>query len=261
MSRPVLFLLALMLATVAAEARAQGYTPAADRVIAQARKAAGGAAWYRLRGWHETGREGGVAYESWIDPVRYGLRLETRDGAGVHVEGFNGQAVWRILPGGATTAVNDHSALAQARTTAFFAAACYYYPGRFDVRGDYRGVRTFSGRAFDVVEVQPWGAQARELWFDRRTHLLGRIVDRSGGRWSALAVSDYRRVGPVLVPFRYTAEAGAGAAVQSRQIATLAFTPSERDLFSLATPALVSKAVPGSSLEAAREPAAAVRRP
>ena len=59
---------------------------------------------------------------------------------------------------------------------------------------------------FDVVEVKPYGGKARELWFDRRSHLLGRIVDRSGPRPVTVSLSDYRRVGPVQVAMRFTVE-------------------------------------------------------
>jgi hypothetical protein len=231
-------LLVLALACLAAPAHAQGYSPAAQKVLSRALAASGGSGWLRLRGWHETGRRAtGAAYESWIDPLRYGLRVETREAGGVAVHGFNGQADWRIQPTGAVSAVNDHASLAEARTTAFFSAPCYFFPGRYDVRGELRGVRRRGAKAYDVVEVQPWGGGARELWFDQRTHLLARIVDRSGRRSSAVAVSDYRRVGPVLVAFRYTSEPGGPPDPLARQVETLAFTPADRNLFSLAHPA------------------------
>lgn len=256
-----LLLLSLLLSSVALQARAQGYTPAAERVVAQARTAAGGASWYRLRGWREQGRQGGAPYERWIDPVRYGLRNETHEPGGLHVDGFNGQAVWQILPDGMTTAVNDHAALAQARTTAFFGADCFFYPGRFDVRGDYKGVRGHRGRDYDVVEVQPWGGQPRELWFDRRTHLLGRIVDRTGGRPLAVTVSDYRRVGRVLVAFRYAPEPGGPPGATARQIDSVVLAPVDRDLFSLEHPALISKARPPPPAAPATAPQSALATP
>jgi hypothetical protein len=125
--------------------------------------------------------------------------------------------------------VNDHPALARARTTAFFEGGLYLFPGRFGAKGDYLGVRRKDGRAYRVVAVTPWNGRPRELWFDARTHLLARIVDRTGGRTQAMAVSDYRKVGPVRVAFRYAPEGGGPV----RQIESLAFTPADRGLFSL----------------------------
>ena len=239
------FAVLLAIAGLAGQAQAQGYSRPAQRVISQAFAATGGSGWRLLRGWRETGVRDGVPYESWIDPVRYGLRIETQEADGLHIFGFNGQAVWRVMPSGAMTAVNDHEALAAARTEAFFAAGCWLFPGRFDARGDYVGVRRMRGRAYDVLRVQPWNGQPRELWFDQRSHLLARIVDPGAPR-PAVQVSDYRKVGPVLVAFRYAPEGGGAGGLLVRQRETLAFTPSDRDLFSLNRPEALAKVQRGA---------------
>lgn len=235
-SRRLTLLLALLFASLAVTAQAQGYSRAAERVLSRAFTATGGSGWYMLRGWHETGRQGGVAYESWIDPVRYGLRTETRGAEGLRIHGFNGQADWQVRPDGVITAVNDPATLAKARTEAFFAANCFFFRGRFDARGDYVGVRSLAGRTYDVLRIQPWGGEPRELWFDQSSRLLRRIVDRSGRRAMATEVSDYRKVGPVLVPFRLAPESGGSAGPLGRQRETLAFAPIERSRFSLNRP-------------------------
>jgi hypothetical protein len=230
----ILFLAAVLsLAAAAAEAaQTIGYAPAAQKVLAQARQAAGGSGWDHLRGWHEVGRRAGQRYEAWIDPLRYGLRVEDHAPAGLEVRGFNGAGEWRIRPGGAVTGVDVRSRPSEARTEAFFDVHGYFYPGRFDASADYLGVRKARGLGFDVVRVKPWGGTARELWFDRRTHLLARTVDRSGARPVALSLSDYRRIGDVRVAFRMTPEDEAGAS-EARQVESLDFRPADRAVFSL----------------------------
>jgi hypothetical protein len=193
-----------------------------------------------LRGWHETGRLGAVRYETWLDPIRYGLRVETYDPAGRRVQGFNGAGEWRILPSGWATGAADPATLAQVRTAAFFGGSFYFYPGRYDARGAYVGVRQVGDRAFDVLNIRPWGGSPRELWFDRRTHLLSRIVDRTGPRPVTVELSDYRRVGPVLVAFRHTIDDGAPGGPGTRQMESLAFTPADRGIFSLPRPTAAS---------------------
>ena len=227
------FGLALALATAAG---AQGYSPAAQRVLARARAAAGGAGWNGLRGWHETGRLGGVAYEAWLDPLRYGMRVETREADGTHVHGFNGGGDWRIAPSGAMTGADVRTRISPARTDAFFDVHGYFYPGRFDARGEYLGVRTLQGRRYEVVMVKPWAAEPRELWFDARTHLLARMVDRTGPKPTAVRFSDYRKVGPVRVAFRIWTEGPGGAPTSVRQVDSVSFPPVERNLFSLPRP-------------------------
>jgi len=215
-----------------AEARGQGYSRAAQKVLTQARAATGGAGWNLLRGWHETGREGAVAYEAWLDPLRYGLRIEVHEAAGgVRTRGFNGQGAWQIAPGGGTTGAGDGEPVAKARTEAFFRVQGFLYSGRFDAAGRYLGLRNLGGRSFDVLEVKPWGGEARELWFDRRSHLLTRMVERAGPKPVTTEVSDYRRVGPVRVAFRYAPDSG-----EARTVDALTFAPADRDIFGLPRP-------------------------
>ena len=218
----------------ATAALADGYSRPAQRVIARARAASGGSGWDLLRGWHETGRDGANRYESWSDPLRYGLRIESQDSGGKRVTGFNGGGAWRILPTGTAPDLAGLPSVNQARTAAFFRVNGYLYPGRIDARGDYVGVRQSGGRSFEVVNVRPWGGTPRELWFDRRTHLLARTVDRSAGRPVTTEISDYRKVGPVLVAFRYAVE-GAGPGGE-RQLESLDFLPADRAIFSLPRP-------------------------
>jgi len=239
LSRVVSLVLGLALVCVAGAAAAQGYTAAARRVLDQARAASGGAGWNQLRGWHEVTTQGEARYETWIDPIRYGLRIETREPTSRRIQGFNGAGEWRILPSGAATGAADAATLAEMRTAAFFAGSFYFFPGRYDARGSHVGVRKDGERAFDVLSIQPWGGKPRELWFDRRTRLLARIVDRTGPRPVTVELSDYRRVGPVLVAFRRTVEGGA----QERRLESLAFTPADRSIFSLPRPTAASPAV------------------
>jgi len=223
---------ALTCLALAAPADARTMSAPADRVLMAARAASGGAGWRYLRGWHEVGHLDGAPYETWIDPLRYGMRTETREAAGVRVHGFNGQGDWEIAPGGAATGTGDPVAVARARTAAFFSGELFLYAGRFEAKVALAGVRQAGGKSYDVLKMQPWGGNAREVWIDRRTHLVARIVDRSGPRPVTVELSDYRKVGPVRVAFHYWLEAADGA-VHERQIETLAFAPPDRDLFSL----------------------------
>lgn len=224
--------LGLALSVLAVQAHAQGYSRTAQQVLAQARAAAGGGAWNWLRGWHETGRLGDQRYEAWFDPLRYGMRVETRGPAGLAVRGFNGLGDWRIAASGAVTGVDVTRTVSAARTEAFYDGHGYFYPGRFDARGEFLGVRRAQGQAYEVVMVKPWGAQPRELWFDARTHLLARMVDRSGARPAAISFSDYRKVGALRVAFRMTEEGGGAV----RQLESLDFAPVDRARFSLPRP-------------------------
>ena len=213
----------------------QGYSVGAQQILARARQASGGAGWALLRGWHETGHIGGPsgpqAYESWFDTLRYGSRIETHGPDGLSVRGFNGQGGWRIAPNGVSTPIDDHAQAAAIRTEAFLGGGGMFYTSRFDAHGETIGTRGLRGKTFEVISVSPWSGAPRELWFDRRTHLLARIVDRTTAQPVTIELSDYRKVGPLLVAFHAHTE-GAGPP-QDRQIDTVTFAPADRALFSL----------------------------
>lgn len=226
--------LALVLC-LAGHAQAQN-SPDAQRVINRARAATGGSGWNLLRGVHEVGEEAGVRFERWVDPIRYGIRTETHGPTGKLVAAYNGAGEWRILPGGVITGSVEKDVMAEVRSDAFFGAYGYHYPSRFDLRSSHIGTRTSQGREFDVLRVQPAGGEPRELWFDHRTGLLGLIVDETGPKQSRIELSDYRKVGPVQVPFKATISGGGRAKSEERVLKSVDFPIADRDLFSLPPP-------------------------
>jgi hypothetical protein len=219
---------------------ADGYSRPAEEVLAQARKASGGAGWNLLRGIHVTGHEaragGDVRFETWVDPLRYGMRTETHEAGGVIVQGFNGQGDWQILPDGKIVAIDDRAAVDRLRTETFLAAGGVFYTSRFEAHGELIGVKTSGGKSFDVLNVEPWGGAPRELWFDRATHLLSRIVDRTGPQPVITELSDYRLVGPVKVAFRSVVRGPGAGDLRERKLDAVTFTPADRSLFSLPRP-------------------------
>lgn len=230
--RILLLALALVLAPVLGAANAQN-SPAAERVFERARAATGGRGWNALRGLHETGVEEGRRYQRWADPLRYGLRRETETPEGRLVQGYNGVAEWRILPNGAQTGSVERSVVARLRSDAFFGAWAFYFPSRFDLRSTHLGVRKDRGRDFDVVRVQPAGGQPRELWFDRKTGLLSLMVIEDAAGRTTVEASDYRKVGPVKLPFKWVTSAPGQARTIERRIEKADFIPLDRALFSL----------------------------
>ena len=234
--RTILFAMVAVLAmTVSGAAQAQ-YAPEAVRVMERARAASGGKAWARVAGLHEVGLEGGFRYERWADPLRLGLRTDTGTAAGRVVRGYNGAGAWSLHPTTAIAASEPTPNLAAARSDAYVAGYGYYFRSRFDARASYVGVRPSDGRSFEVVRVHPNGGEPRELWFDRKTGLLGRIVDPDGKTPLTVEVSDYRRVGGVMVPFRFVTFGGGLAKPVERVLEKVDFNAAPRDIFSLPRP-------------------------
>ncbi|WP_337187600.1 hypothetical protein [Phenylobacterium sp.] len=228
------FLLAILLLLAAPAAAVAQYGPGVPAVVDKARSAMGGsAAWAGVRGFHETGAEGGQPYQRWIDTLRYGERTEVGTGPQQFVQGYNGYGAWWQPFGRARPPGSDAELMARARSEAFFGAYGYLFPGRFDFRSTYLGVRPSGGKSFDVVRVHPEAGAPREVWFDRATGLPGRMVEGRGGETLTLEFGDYRRVGRLMLPFLVTATgAGRPKPVERRLEKIEAVTP-DRALFSL----------------------------
>lgn len=203
------------------------YSSQAQQVINQARAATGGGAWNVIRGMYEIGQQGGVRYERWADPIRYGWRVETHEAAGKRTRAFNGAAEWEILPDGGVTGSDHALVISKARGESFFATWGLFFPSRYDIRTAYIGVRQHEGRTFDVIAVRAATAAPRELWFDRKTRHLGRMIDRNGVKQTVTEISDYRKVGPVTVPFKHVVDG------VERIAESIDFRVADRDLFSL----------------------------
>lgn len=236
--RTILFAVAAALAAMAVAGAAQAqYAPDAVRVMERAKAASGGKAWARVAGLHEVGVEGGFRYERWADPLRFGIRTDVGTPAGRVVRGYNGAGAWSLHPTDALAAAEPAPNMAAARAEAYVAGYGYFSRSRFDARASYVGVRQADGRSFEVVRAHPNGGEPRELWFDRKTGLLGRIVDPVGKAPRTVEVSDYRRVGGVMVPFRFVTFGGGLAKPVERVLEAVDLKPVPREVFSLPRPA------------------------
>lgn len=174
--------------------------PDARSVIAASKLASGGAAWDELTGSYERGEHNGSPYETWLDFRRYGMVIRA---AGV-TNGFDGKAAWRRDRAGRVEVRHDPAAATEAVTTAYMSTNGYFFPERFKAKTSYvRDVAEDASR-FDVLRVEPVGGRPLELWFDTHTHLVARILGRSGPQAITVRLSDYRPVGKVLIPFNVT---------------------------------------------------------
>ena len=220
--------LALLASALAVQAPAGAAPPSpAAIVLKDAKIATGASAWDKLPGAYEEGDQGGARFQKWVDYQGYGMRIETQGASGSETRGYNGQVAW-------TTAAQGAGAgdAAEARTAAFLAAHGYYFVDRFKARARYlRLVKEDKDTAFEIIEVVPEGGRPVELWFDRKTHLLARIVDARAPRPVTIALSDYRKAGKVRVPYRATVTDASGKVVSEGVLRLVEHKPVPRSSF------------------------------
>ncbi len=172
-----------------------------ERILAEARAACGGAAWDRVAGWHERGRiataGGGGSYEEWAAMSRPAMALRTEvPGAPLSHIGVDGATAWRVLPGGAIDAGPPAGPARPHRRDAYLSNFGYLQPQRFPATVVAGDARTMGGVVYDIVAVRPTATEDFELWVDRASHHVGRIV--VGGQIAEFR--DYRTVAGVCAP-------------------------------------------------------------
>ena len=207
-------------------------TPDARAVLDAAKAATGGAAWDRLDGSYESGKHGDTEYRTWLDFRHYGMRSEGGPANAARVHAFDGNVSWDQRPDGAVKINQDPAALVEAITTAFSSNNGFFFPRRFPGTVRYLRTGTIDTRSFDVIEVKPEGGRAFELWFDRKTHLMGRIDDLHGTPAVTVDISDYRKVGPVLIGFHGVVRIPDGTVVEELNVGTVVLTKVDRSRFS-----------------------------
>jgi len=208
MKTPVLLLAAALACRAAIAA------PAAAELLAQAREAAGGAAWdgvaqLEARGRIVTSGLPGRWHRS--EDLRRGRFTEAADVGVFRVsEGFDGTRRWRQDPSGGVHDLDAPFSRAMRVTDAWLARRGWLR-GEPGVALGEVAEREDAGRVLDVVTATPQDGQAVELQFDARTHLLARSVRRMPISTQTVAYADYRAVGGLQLPHRIeSGDSGSG---------------------------------------------------
>ena len=174
-------------------------------LVARARLAAGGDRLDAVRTLHlrlhveDSGLTGSADVVVDLPGGRYARRY--RLGPESLADGFDGTTAW-IADASGWPLPQDAGAIAGAiRDAAYQLSGALYVPRRNSATARYLGDRDEGGARFAVLSVTPRGGVPFEEWIDRRTFLVARVVEPQGPLAGATYLSDYRRVGGMLVPF------------------------------------------------------------
>jgi hypothetical protein len=207
LARAALLLLALAPAAGLASAPAADAADRrhAERLLDSARAATGGAAWKSVRtiryraAVSAGGRSGSTETVEETLTGRYADRYivgQVRGG-----QGFDGARSWmsdvtgtRISSGGPDGARADV-------TEVYRRSLAYWFRSRHAARLRALGERDEGGRSFELIAIEPSGGRPFEMWLDARTHRIARITESGPAGRRITELSDYRRVGDVLLPF------------------------------------------------------------
>lgn len=192
----------------------------AEAVVEASKRATGGSRWDSVAGCEEEGsRGGGMTYTTRFSLEKYGMRVDSRRGDTSRSMGFDGKVRWQSLEG-KTDIRADADSLREARLTNYLSINGFFFPERFPATFKYLRQAKEAGGKFDVLEITASGARPLEVWFDRRTHFIRKVVDTAGTPPVTVVASDYRRFGDFTVAGTLTISAMDGTVVGSGVVAS-----------------------------------------
>jgi membrane-associated protease RseP (regulator of RpoE activity) len=203
----------------------------AARLLSEVKAATGGTKWDRIRTWHEKGtfQAGDLkgTHEAWLDFPRLRSFTDDRGASAIlgtirDANGWNGKVAWSADQTGDVYIADSEEARSAAIGTAYVAAFAYLFFNKRHAAIEAKAPQTAAGTQFDVVLVSPRGTDPFELWIDRASHRVQRVVQIAGVDKITSLFSDFREVAGVAVPFRMI-QSGAKAAgpPQSWQLASV----------------------------------------
>ncbi len=187
--------MALMLCSaIAGVSEARSFAPKAKAVIAASKHATGGTAWDKPEGCVERGThaDGAVSYLTRFSLRTYGMRTDDDRGGKVRSMGFDGKVRWQAAGSGPAETSADRASIQEAIVTNYLSINGFFFPDRFPATFRYVRAASEGGRRFDIVEITPKKGRPLQIWFDRQTHLIRRVVDIQAVPAVRVEASDYR---------------------------------------------------------------------
>lgn len=180
--------------------------PAAEAILAEAKAAAGGDAWDRIRTLRGTGtmRTSGLTgpVEA-LDDLEHGRFLDRFTlGPMSGAQGYDGKAVWSQDTARQVREESGGEARLAAINEAYRRRLAYWFPARGEASIELRGAKREEGRELLVLTLTPEGGRPFDLWIDAATHLVDRVVEKMAMETRTTFLSDYRVVEGVKLPFR-----------------------------------------------------------
>ena len=124
--------------------------------------------------------------------------------------GFDGTTPWQKDLSGTVTLQQGGDAQVLAINDAYRTSGKWWLPDRggAEIVGD--GEKTEGGATYEVLTVTPKGGKPFDAWFDAKTHLLAKTVEKQSSQTITTTFSDYRPVDGVLLPYKLVIDSGVG---------------------------------------------------
>jgi hypothetical protein len=218
-------LLKLAFSTTALLAFATGALAATPAAIVAANKAAsGGAAWdskATLKAEYAYSGQGMTGWTRSTTDLKNGRWIdEYKVGPVSGANGFDGKTAWQRDPSGTVTTQEGGEQRELAINEGYRRANLWWQPNFGGASVGNVSQTSDNGTRYDVLTVTPAHGKAFTAWFDGKTHLLSRVVEKQAALTITTSLSDYHAVDGVQLAGKQVVDDGRGA----KYIQTLTFT-------------------------------------
>jgi hypothetical protein len=205
--------------------------PTAADILAANHAAAGGSAWDGKATLHvDSAYSGqgmtGKVTQTW--DVKEGWFVDQfAIGPATGANGFDGAHAWNKDASGAVTLQDGGEQKALATNEAYRRANMWWRPdfGGAAIASD--GEKTEGAATYDVLTVTPRNGKSFDAWFDSKTHLLARTIEKQGPQTFTTTLSDYRAVDGVEIPFHFLVNNGDAKYDQTGSVTEASFGPAQ----------------------------------
>ncbi|MEL6760053.1 MAG: aspartyl protease family protein [Myxococcota bacterium] len=207
------FLTLMILATLSCSntTRAPKWTGSTDPgvLLERSLQAMGGEAWSSVQDLKFSGilDAGGLTGEfEVLEDVRSGRSVSSFElGPTRGASGFDGDVPWFRDSSGDVTVPKSAGDLEAARTEAYRVFRGFWFPSRGAAELSYARRDAIDGRASDVILVTPRGGREFEVWLERDTGRIVRIVEPNSITTETTDFSNFREVKGLWLPHRRVA--------------------------------------------------------
>ena len=207
--------------------------PSADEVLSANKAATAASAWdgkaalklqYDYSGQQMTGK-----VES-LDDLKTGRFADTFTiGPAGGANGYDGTHSWSKDPSGSVTVQDGGDQRAVAVNDGYRRANLWWQPDRGGASISSDGEKSEGDSTYDVLTVTPKGGKNFDAWFDAKTHLLARYVEKIGPQTITTTLSDYRPVDGIQLPYRTVVNNGDAKYDQTVTLTLATFLPAQPD--------------------------------
>lgn len=124
--------------------------------------------------------------------------------------GFDGTNPWQRDLSGTVTLQQGGDALVLAINDAYRISGKWWQPDRAGAEIVNDGRKRDAGTEYDVLTITPKGGKPFDVWFNAKTHLLARAIEKQGSETVIATMSDYRPIDGVMLPYRIVQDTGNG---------------------------------------------------